>query len=111
MNNTEINLMNAHIAWDSLDTALIELKNANSVILEYVEDEDIKEDYFAKISKTQLVLEQVTWIAFIDFLIADIKLNSSGEYNTSTSVEINIAKLEELRVFLEDTTNLLKELI
>ena len=59
----ERDVIAAYRNWDNLDTALIELKSANHTIREYVEDEDTKEDYFTSISRTQLVLEEVAWVA------------------------------------------------
>ena len=111
-NILEMNAIDAYRNWDNLDTALIELKSANHTIREYVEDEDTKEDYFTSISRTQLVLEEVAWVAFIDLLISSIKLNGKEEYNILTNnMDADINKLQELKAFLEDTANLLKELM
>lgn len=108
----EMDVIAAYRSYDNLDTALAELNNANHVISEYVEDEDTKEDYFSSISRTQLVLEQVAWTAFIDLLISSIKLDGKEEYNILTNnMDADINKLEELKVFLEGTANLLKELM
>lgn len=110
-NILEMNAIDAYISYDNLDTALEELNNANYVMSEYVEDEDTKKDYFSSISRTQLVLEQITWSAFIDLLIANIKLNGSDEHSALANRDVDIIKLEELKKFLKETMNLLKELM
>ena len=90
---------------DNIDSALWELNQADHTISTYVDDEDTKQDYFSSASIIKLIPEQLSWEAYIDVLIEEIK----QEFTSPDDINKHTKRLEELKTYIIDISNFAKE--
>lgn len=90
---------------DNIDSALWELDQADHTISTYVDDEDTKQDYFSSASIVRLMLEQLSWEAYIDVLIEEVK----QEFTSPDAINEHTKRLEKLKTYVIDLSNFAKE--